>query len=85
MGYTPDGAEFAGRSYLLLSSTLERGTHSLSDADYAFDGATAWDSAGSAVLGPGDVNGDGLPDLVFGAWQGDSTTALTAEFTFLNP
>ena len=86
MGYTPDGAELAGRSYLLLSSTIERGTHSLSDADYVFDGATAWDSAGSAVLGPGDVNGDGLPDLAFGAWQGDSADGANGRiYLFWNP
>ncbi len=62
-----------GRAYLVLGKPTGwlRDTD-LSDADVAndilaFDGETNGDEAGTAVAGGGDLNGDGLADLLFGA------------------
>ena len=48
------------------------GTHTLSDADILVEGAHASDGLGSGVAGPGDVDGDGDPDLLVGASGEDS-------------
>lgn len=38
---------------------------------HQFDGQAAADGLGQAVAGAGDVNGDGIPDLITGAWAAD--------------
>jgi len=42
------------------------------DADGSFTGTTAGDNAGSSVASPGDLDGDGTPDIVIGANGDDS-------------
>lgn len=66
-----------GRSYLLFGSrdgfaaTLEL---SLLDGNggFAINGEADGDSAGEAVSGAGDINGDGIDDFVIGANRADS-------------
>jgi hypothetical protein len=48
--------------------TGDRGAGS---ADAAVLGAWAYDRAGAAMSAPGDLTGDGVPDLVVGAWGYD--------------
>ena len=72
MGHSEDGLELAGRAYLILAGNTGPGTHELTDADHIFQGERAWDGAGYRVAGPGDLNGDGMVDLVVAAWQGDA-------------
>ena len=59
------GGEFAGAAYLLAGPAMESAV--LSAAGVMFHGVTGGDSAGIAVAGPGDVDGDGRPDLLIGA------------------
>ncbi|MBN1477759.1 FG-GAP repeat protein [Candidatus Sumerlaeota bacterium] len=46
-------------------------TESLADVSIVFLGEAPRDEAGSAIAGAGDVNGDGLSDLLVGAWAND--------------
>lgn len=62
------GGEDAGIAYLILGRREQLpATMSLASADAAFVGEQAGDYAGFAVAGAGDVNGDGLADLLIGA------------------
>ncbi|MEC8425635.1 MAG: integrin alpha, partial [Myxococcota bacterium] len=49
---------------------------SVADADIKANGAAAGDTAGWAVVGGGDINGDGLDDLLIGAPLDDSAGTL---------
>ncbi len=67
-----DGGSNAGKVYLLLGSTLAASTAStidLSQADFAFIGENSYDHAGTSVNVGGDVDGDGLDDIVVGAYN----------------
>ena len=65
------GADYAGDSYqgaaYLMSGPIT-GTVSLSTATAKITGVGTYEFAGNAVAGPGDLNGDDVPDLVVGAW-----------------
>ena len=62
-----DGGTDAGKAYLILGASLGAvTTMNLADADYAFVGEEAGDAAGRAVAGAGDVDGDGLDDVLLG-------------------
>ena len=73
-----DGALSVGKSYLILGSTLataRRSTLDLSDADFELIGESSADYSGRSVSGAGDVDGDGLDDIIVGAYYdqvGDS-------------
>ena len=66
-----DGDSDAGKTYLVLSSSLSSSSLDLSLADYAFIGENSYDHAGYSVAGAGDVDGDGLGDVLIGAYQND--------------
>lgn len=63
-----DGRNRVGQSYLILGrpNGWERDT-SLANVDASFLGENDGDRAGAAVAGGGDVNGDGLNDVLIGA------------------
>jgi hypothetical protein len=67
-----DGGSFAGAAYLVLGSSLiTSGTIGLSSADYKLVGESISDNAGRSVSSAGDVDGDGLDDILVGAFNDD--------------
>ena len=78
---TYDGAiQNEGRAYLVLSSTLSTftsSTVSISEADYIFTHGGV--NLGSGVANIGDFDGDGLGDMLIGAYaaHSDSVNART--------
>jgi hypothetical protein len=67
-----DGANDAGKSYLIFGSSLGSVfTGYLSGSDYSFTGGLASDNAGMSVSSAGDIDGDGFDDILIGAPSSD--------------
>jgi len=66
-----DGGLNAGKAYLVLGSSLSGASMNLSAADHAFIGEDVGDATGVAVSTAGDVDGDGLSDVLVGADEND--------------
>ncbi len=67
-----DGAGNAGKVYMLDGASLAAGTSALADAAWSFVGEDGNFQLGVSVAGNGDVNGDGLDDMMMGALGSDS-------------
>ena len=65
----PGGDSEAGESYVVFgkASSTPVDLASLGSGGFRIDGIDASDRSGSSVSGAGDVNGDGLADLIIGA------------------
>ncbi len=76
----PHGRLSAGRAYVVFgkASTSAVDLANLSSGGFAIDGAAAADGTGNSVSGAGDVNGDGIPDLIIGARDADPQGRLSA-------
>lgn len=84
-GNTDAGSEEQGAAFLVLGASIEgAAVHELEDADYQFVGEAMNDWAGYAVSSAGDMNADGLDDLLVGAPSGASSNAGRA-YTLLTP
>ena len=79
------GKDHGGAAYLILGRPAPWSPDtSLATADASFLAEGTVDSAGSAVAGAGDVDGDGLGDLVVGAWHnGAAGVAAGAAYLIL--
>ncbi|MEH2072511.1 MAG: hypothetical protein V7K47_30910 [Nostoc sp.] len=72
-----NGNSGAGKSYVVFGGTNvgSGGTLDLSDLNgtngFAIDGIFAGDSSGNSVSSAGDINGDGINDLIIGAYRAD--------------
>ena len=60
-----------GGAFVFLSSTLYASYRSTSTADFEILGGDMYDYAGGSVAGAGDVNGDGVADILVGVKGGD--------------
>ncbi len=73
VGAAPGGDAFAGESYVVFGKTSNTPVDlaALGDGGFRIDGIDANDNAGFSVSGAGDVDGDGLADLIVGAFGAD--------------
>ena len=81
------GGDQAGRSYVVFGKA---GTGALNLSDVAsgvggfvINGQSARDWSGGSVAAAGDVNGDGLADLIVGAMAADPATGVNAGRSYL--
>ena len=75
-GANSGGDALAGESYVVFGKASSAGVDlaALGTGGFRIDGIDALDFSGRSVAGAGDVNGDGLADLIIGAWGADSYT-----------
>ena len=69
-GADPNGETFSGASYVIFGKTSGDAvqlSNIAADAGFVINGVTTDDNSGRSVSGAGDVNGDGLDDLIVGA------------------
>ena len=69
-GSSPDEA-YSGTSYVVFGSEAWASSLSLSGLDgsngFVINGVNAYDASGTSVSAAGDINGDGIDDLIIGA------------------
>ena len=80
-----EGGDNAGAVYLVLGPVGPTGLN-LSDADAKIVGVGDFTDLGAAIAGAGDVNGDGLADIIIGSRSDDAASPEAgAAYVFLGP
>jgi Ca2+-binding RTX toxin-like protein len=78
----PAGGSFAGRSYVIFgktgSSAIDLSNIANGNGGFVINGQYAHDVAGHVVAAAGDINGDGLTDLIVGAPSGETRAGSDA-------
>ncbi len=78
----PAGLTNAGRSYLVFGKTsttaIDLSNVAAGLGGFVLNGESAQDESGYRLAGTGDVNGDGLADLIVGAYRNDSAAGTDA-------
>ena len=81
--YSAGTNTYEGAVYIILAASFtSSGPVNLSTADYKLVGETAGDEAGASFASAGDIDGDGLPDLLIGG-KGDDTNGTNAGAAYL--
>jgi hypothetical protein len=76
----------AGKAYLIRMGLLDGpGTYSLTDAHASWVGEFEGDEAGYKATSPGDMNGDGLSDIIVSGWQLNVPSGGGKVWVLLNP
>ena len=76
----------AGKAYLFRMGLLGgTGTYSLGDAHASWVGEYEGDEAGYKATSPGDMNGDGLSDIIVSGWQLNIPSGAGKVWVLLNP
>ncbi|WP_416559215.1 Ig-like domain-containing protein [Limnohabitans sp. yimb22184] len=79
---SPAAGQAAGRSYVVFGKTGTSGVDlsavAAGSGGFVINGQCASDLSGHSVASAGDVNGDGLADLIVGAWRSDPTAGVNA-------
>jgi hypothetical protein len=72
---SPGGKTFAGKSYVVFGQSSFANPLELASLDgmngFVIEGINAYDNSGSSVSGAGDLNGDGIDDVIIGAYYAD--------------
>jgi len=81
-----DGGSSAGKAYLLLGASVQYGAAiDLSESDVAFVGEGAVHYSSYSLSSAGDVDGDGLDDILTGAHLGGGGTSSGKAYLMISP
>jgi hypothetical protein len=85
---SPGGRTYAGSSFVVFGTNKSFGAvlelTSLNGTNgFRINGVSAYDSSGNSVASAGDINGDGLSDLIIGAWRATPTGRANAGSSFV--
>jgi hypothetical protein len=78
----PSGKSSAGKSYVVFgkqdTNAIELSAIAAGTGGFVINGESEGDWSGYSVSSAGDVNGDGLDDLIVGAYQADPSGKSSA-------
>ncbi|MFN9659462.1 MAG: hypothetical protein ACK6BC_03655 [Cyanobacteriota bacterium] len=86
-GSDPSAGARSGRAYVVFGSTASHAVNlsavAAGSGGFVINGQSAGDMSGISVSGAGDVNGDGLADLLVGASSSDPAAGANAGRTYV--